>query len=113
MTDLTPTGDFEPDNLTPDEHERLLLMSEHAIGTPLSPSAQAVLDAFLAEWDVYAVDDARYGIAAAIRELMNQVVPQPQGFPTCKYMDGYLTAKQRLRMRSLTIADELEGLAND
>ena len=29
------TGDFEPDNLTPDEHERLLLMSEHAIGTEL------------------------------------------------------------------------------
>ena len=29
------TGDFEPDNLTPDEHERLLLMSEHAIATEL------------------------------------------------------------------------------
>jgi hypothetical protein len=79
----------------------------------LSPAAQAVLDAFLAEWDVYAVDDARQGIAAAIRELMNQVAPQPPGFPTCQYMDGYLKSKKRLRMRSLAIADELEGLGND
>ena len=103
------TGDFEPDNLTPDEHERLLLMSEHAIGTPLSPAAQAVLDAVREICPAPADEIA----AAAIRELMNQVAPQPQGFPTCKYMDGYLTAKQRLRMRSLAIADELEGLAND
>jgi hypothetical protein len=32
---LHATGDFEPDNLTPEEHERLLLMSEHAIATEL------------------------------------------------------------------------------
>ena len=40
--------------------------------TELSPQAQAVLDAFLAEWDVYAVDEARHGIAAALRALADQ-----------------------------------------
>lgn len=35
------------DNLSNEEHEALLLMSEHAIAPPLSPAAQAVLDAFL------------------------------------------------------------------
>jgi hypothetical protein len=36
------------ENLTNEEHERLLLMSEHAIAPPLSPAAQAVLTAFSA-----------------------------------------------------------------
>jgi hypothetical protein len=69
MTDLTPndlshlsdeefnalcpqgfhaTGDFEPDNLTPEEHNALVLISDHAIAPPLSPAAQAVKDAVLA-----------------------------------------------------------------
>ena len=34
------------DDLTNEEHEALLLMSEHAIAAPLSPAAQAVLDAY-------------------------------------------------------------------
>jgi hypothetical protein len=34
------------DNLTNEEHEALLLMSEHAIAPPLSPAAQAVVTAF-------------------------------------------------------------------
>ena len=34
------------DNLSNEEHEALLLMSEHAIAPPLSPAAQAVHDAF-------------------------------------------------------------------
>ena len=41
--------------------------------TNLSPQAQAVLDAFLVEWNVYAVDEARYGIAAALRVAANQL----------------------------------------
>jgi hypothetical protein len=36
------------ENLTNEEHKRLLLMSEHAIAPPLSPAAQAVLTAFSA-----------------------------------------------------------------
>jgi hypothetical protein len=34
------------DDLTNEEHETLLLMSEHGIAAPLSPAAQAVHDAF-------------------------------------------------------------------
>ena len=44
--------------------------------TDLSPQAQAVLNAFLDEWDVYAVDKARYGLAAALRAAANQVAPK-------------------------------------
>ena len=80
----------------------------HGSNPTLSPTAQAVLDAVREICPAPADEIA----ATAIRELMNQVAPQPPRFPTCKYMDGYLTAKQRLRMRSLAIADELEGLAN-
>jgi hypothetical protein len=36
------------DDLTNEEHEALLLMSEHAIAPPLSPAADAVLDAYMA-----------------------------------------------------------------
>jgi hypothetical protein len=36
------------DNLTNEEHEELLLMSEHAIAPPLSAAADAVLDAYMA-----------------------------------------------------------------
>jgi hypothetical protein len=35
--------------------------------TDLSPAAQAVLGAFLSEWDVYAVNEARWATAAALR----------------------------------------------
>jgi hypothetical protein len=34
------------ENLSNEEHEQLLLMSEHAVGPPLSATAQAVLTAF-------------------------------------------------------------------
>ena len=34
------------DDLTNEEHEALLLMSEHAIAAPLSPAAKAVVAAF-------------------------------------------------------------------
>jgi hypothetical protein len=36
------------EDLTNEEHEALLLMSEHAIAPPLSPAAQAVLNGFRA-----------------------------------------------------------------
>jgi hypothetical protein len=36
------------DDLTNEEHEALLLMSEHGIAAPLSPAADAVLDAYMA-----------------------------------------------------------------
>jgi hypothetical protein len=39
-------GDSYESDLTDEEHERLILMSEHAIAKPLSPAAQAVLAAY-------------------------------------------------------------------
>ena len=44
MTDILDDS-YESD-LTEEEHERLILMSEHAVAKPLSPAAQAVLDAY-------------------------------------------------------------------
>ena len=44
MTDILDNS-YESD-LTEEEHERLILMSEHAIAKPLSPAAQAVLAAY-------------------------------------------------------------------
>jgi hypothetical protein len=38
---------------------------------PLSPAAQAVLDAFLSEWNVYAISEARWATAAALRAAAN------------------------------------------
>ena len=43
MTDILDDS-YESD-LTDEEHERLILMSEHAIAKPLSPAAKAILDA--------------------------------------------------------------------
>lgn len=36
------------ENISNEEHERLLLLCGHGIGPPLSPAAQAVLDGFRA-----------------------------------------------------------------
>jgi hypothetical protein len=44
MTDILDDS-YESD-LTEEEHERLILMSEHAIAKPLSSAAQAVLAAY-------------------------------------------------------------------
>jgi len=70
----------------------------------LSPQAQAVLNAFLDEWDVYAVDKARYGVAAALRAAADQVVPpDPCGNDCC------ITLCEQIRADFLVIAAELEG----
>jgi len=86
---------------------------------PLSPAAQAVLDAFLSEWDVYAVSEARWATAAALRAAADQVVPEEQepvpDVDSVVEMQGWACVSQRQRTRSqlLTIAAELEALPND
>jgi hypothetical protein len=60
-------------------------MSEHAIAAPLSPAAQAVLDA------AEPCDELESAIAAALRAVAEQVLP--------------LSARRQL----LAMADELEG----
>jgi hypothetical protein len=66
----------------------------------LSPRAQAVLDAFLAEWPDESLKQDRWCLAAALRAAADQVVPESTGI-------SY--TKQDIRTALLAIADELEG----
>jgi hypothetical protein len=98
MTDILDDS-YESD-LTEEEHERLILMSEHAIAKPLSPAAQAVLDAFLKTPGEEPMPGWNYGrdIAAALRAAADQVAPVS-------------TNRRQLdiRFRLLAIAAELEA----
>ena len=58
------------EDLTNEEHEALLLMSEHGIAAPLSPAAQAVLHGFRA---VPTLMDGP-SIAGALRAAADQVL---------------------------------------
>jgi len=104
------------EDLTSEEHEALLLMSEHGIAAPLSPAAQAVLHGFRA------VPTLMYGpsIAAALRAVSDQVVPE-QSEPPCgegapwpqSYQlmaDSKWEQRQKTRAELLAIAAELEAL---
>jgi hypothetical protein len=73
--------------------------------TPLSPAAQAVLDAYTNNLNTY-IDS---GLVAAIRELADQVVPHPGRYPTSEYMEGLRNAKHDVRAKILAIATELEA----
>jgi hypothetical protein len=61
------------DNISNEEHERLISISEHAISPPLSPAAQAVLDAFTDEWPWQTMPDPSESIAAALRAAADHV----------------------------------------
>ena len=76
---------------------------EHAPGPePLSPAAQAVLDAFLAEWaDCFLEQDRRY-LGAALRAAANQ---DPYGLNTSEYDEGWGEAMATV----IAIATELEN----
>jgi len=83
--------DYESD-LTNEEHEKLMLMSEHAVAPPLSSAVKAIDDAFWYtinnKWNIY--DRRRAQLAAAFRAAALY----------CK----------RDRIQLLAIADELESL---
>jgi hypothetical protein len=70
-----------------------------------------VFDAFLYEWDVYAVDEARYGIAAAIRALAEQVAPEtlPAGLCDPELQCFVEVINRTFRAKLLAIAAELDG----
>jgi hypothetical protein len=80
------------DDLTNEEHEALMLMSEHAIAAPLSPAAQAVLQAACIHHGLFneEIVQRRRSIAAVLRAAALY----------CK----------RDAVTLLAIADELEGL---
>ena len=67
-----------------------------------SVQAQAVLDAFLTQWDVYAVDDARWAIAAALRAVVMEVVLN-------KYQYADWQMAEIIMQEIQSIADELEN----
>ena len=103
------------DNISNEEHERLISISEHAIFPPLSPAAQAVLDAVAkaqlgscyTQFESIAAAALRAAAAAALRAAADQVVPH-------EYLIGsdYEAAcRQLTRLQLLAIADELEATA--
>jgi hypothetical protein len=88
------------EELTDEEHEALLLKSEHAIGPPLSPAARAVLDAFgrhPINHDCPSIGILYGALPAALRAAADQVVPEK--------LESY-----GIRYELLRIADELEQL---
>jgi hypothetical protein len=85
------------DDLTNEEHEALLLMSEHGIAAPLSPAAQAVLDAV--EDDCIHPSDKHRLAAAALRAAADQ-------FNSVEAMPGALFCRNKL----FAIANELEQI---
>jgi hypothetical protein len=110
MTNLTPN---DLSHLSDEEFLALCPQGEHAPGPePLSPAAQAVLDAaFETDFDIdFANLDASIKAtinniaAAAIRALADQVVPpDPCGDDCC------ITQCEEIRAAILTIATELKG----
>ena len=81
--------------------------------TDLSPGAQTVLDAFLSEWNVYAIDEARWAIAAALKTAADQVVPDEEHPGQSQFWDDEADREwqtnQSFRRQLLTIATELKG----
>ena len=85
---------------------------EHAPGPePLSPAAQAVLDAALTTPLVLGDHTATRSrqIAAAIHALADQVVPESANAVGDNHDDARLLQWMRIRLKLLTIATELEG----
>ena len=103
------------DDLSNEEHEALLLMSEHGIAAPLSPAADAVLDAYMANcgWLDGPLEKDYRCAAAVLRAAADQVVPPAleQDF----YDRNHALPLQKMveiRQKLNAIAAELEALAN-
>ena len=99
-------------HLSDAEFYSLCPQGEHAPGPqPLSPAAQAVLDAFLvdAENTGLQMDDMRENVAAALRAAADEVAPMSY---EDIWTDGRVLQYERqdpVRDKLLAIADELEG----
>ena len=85
------------DNLTNEEHEALLLMSEHAIAAPLSPAAKAVAWAYDNAPEKTTGNHSYHWIAAALRAAADQMAVRADE-------DGRIDLGDLL-----AVADELEG----
>jgi hypothetical protein len=106
MTDHIPN---DLSHLSDSEFHSLCPQGEHAPGSaPLSPAAQAVLDAAFVPWET--TDTPESIAAAALRAAADQVVPKK---PTLSYPEDYelgvWVASDDARVGLLAIAAELEG----
>lgn len=101
MTDLTPN---DLSHLSDEEFHALCPQGEHAPGAePLSPAAQAVLDAVCDNTEPDC--DTQHLIAAALRAVADQVVP----LHICGTNSTRAQTRLGMRQKFLAIAAELEG----
>ena len=104
MTDLTPN---DLSHLSDAKFQSLCPQGEHAPGPePLSPAAQAVLDAY---WQAPLSNKA--SVAAAIRAVADQVVPEELILRGDQRWMFERDARQASRSKLLAIVTELEGHA--
>jgi hypothetical protein len=75
--------------------------------TNLSPTAQAVMDAWIENTNYAPIDNEPFALAAALCAVADQVVPRPARFPEGEYKLGIRDAKQDVRAAILAIATEL------
>jgi hypothetical protein len=106
-----PMTDHKPNDLShlsDAKFHSLCPQGEHAPGPePLSPAAQAVLDAAC-----NALDQRGYisdQVTATLRAVADQLVPHPGRYPMNEYMEGIRDCKQDFYAALRGIADELEG----
>jgi hypothetical protein len=112
MTDHTPN---DLSHLSEAEFNALCPQGEHAPGPqPLSPAAQAVLDAAFAPWET--TDTPQSIAAAALRAVVDQVTPEDFDYwygSAGDYASGCETGQNernaQVRAELLAIANELEG----
>jgi hypothetical protein len=74
----------------------------------LSPAAQAVLNAFLAEWPDEALEQDRRCLASALRAAADQVVPEQAEPVGDSHDEARHDQWMRIRYKLLAIATELE-----
>ena len=106
MDDLSPN---DLSHLSDEEFNALCPQGEHAPGPePLSPAAQALLDAYWETFNAPLEGAIHRPLAAAIRALADQVVPHEPEPRWWKPVRARFN-RQCIRRRLLAIADELEG----
>jgi hypothetical protein len=102
MTDIL--DDTYESDLTDEEHERLVLMSEHAIAKPLSPAARAVQDAAM-QYEINPECYSREIAAATLRAAAEQIEDLYCADLVIDDSDGAVFVLRQLML----IADELDA----